>query len=82
MKIGDNSNLQDNVVVHVAKNNPTNKPFPVIIGNNVTVGHGALLHACTVGDGSLVGMGATLLDGVQVSLRSSLNLTWAELILV
>ena len=41
-------------------------PFPCVVGNYVTVGHGAILHACTVGDESLIGMGATVLDGAVV----------------
>lgn len=112
--IGERTNIQDNVVIHVARHTPCEAaaaertpgpaaaslfagslaslacrqgcapapyltPFPssarprtaassqpraTVIGNNVTVGHGALIHAATVGDGCLVGMGATLLDGV------------------
>lgn len=52
--IGDKTNIQDNVVVHVAKHSLTSKTAPTIIGNAVTVGHGATLHACTIGDGCLV----------------------------
>lgn len=63
--VGDNTNLQDGVVVHVAKT-ALGSPAPTIIGHNVTVGHAAILHACTIGDGSLVGMGATLCDGSKV----------------
>ncbi|GBF89259.1 gamma carbonic anhydrase, mitochondrial [Raphidocelis subcapitata] len=63
--IGERTNIQDNVVIHVAKHTPASStPRATKIGSNVTVGHGALVHACTVGDGCLVGMGATLLDGV------------------
>ncbi len=58
--VGHHTNIQDNSVVHLADK------FPCIVGNYVTVGHGAIVHACTVGDESLVGMGATLLDGVVV----------------
>ncbi|KAK9829503.1 hypothetical protein WJX72_006243 [[Myrmecia] bisecta] len=66
IRVGENTNIQDGVIVHVAKNNPQNKPAPTLIGSNVTVGHGAIVHACTIEDGALVGMGATLLDGVTV----------------
>ena len=60
IRIGENSNLQDNVVVH------TDDSYPVTVGKNVTVGHGAILHGCTVGDGALIGMGAVLLNGCAV----------------
>jgi len=58
--IGHHTNIQDNSVLHLADD------FPCIIGNYVTVGHGAILHACTIGDEVLVGMGATVLDGAVV----------------
>eukprot|EP00884_Botryococcus_braunii_P011654 jgi/Botrbrau1/2048/Bobra.0047s0024.2 len=64
--IGENSTILDGVIVHVAKHNPQGREAPTVIGNNVTIGHGATLHAVTVEDGSLVGMGAILLDGVKV----------------
>lgn len=66
ISIGTGTNIQDNSVVHVAKSNLAGKVLPTIIGNNVTVGHAAILHACSVEDESFVGMGATLLDGVVV----------------
>ena len=58
--IGEGSNVQDNCVVH------TSKGHPVIIGSNVSVGHGAILHGCTLGDQVLVGMGAIILNGAKV----------------
>jgi carbonic anhydrase/acetyltransferase-like protein (isoleucine patch superfamily) len=58
--IGDRSNIQDNCVVH------TSRGFPVIIGMDVSVGHGAILHGCSLGDRVLVGMGAIILNGAQV----------------
>ena len=58
--IGEGSNVQDNCVVH------TSKGHPVIIGSNVSVGHGAILHGCTLCDQVLVGMGAIVLNGVKV----------------
>jgi len=58
--IGDRSNVQDNCVVH------TSRGFPVIIGNDVSVGHGAILHGCTLGDQVLVGMGSIVLNGAKV----------------
>lgn len=60
IRIGDGSNLQDGVVVHVNTNQPC------VVGRDVTVGHRAILHGCTVGDGSLIGMGAILLNGSEV----------------
>jgi carbonic anhydrase/acetyltransferase-like protein (isoleucine patch superfamily) len=54
--LGEGSNIQDNVVVHCDAGKPTT------LGANVSVGHGAVLHGCTVEDGSLIGMGATVLN--------------------
>ncbi len=58
--IGDGSNLQDGCIVH------SNKGEGVSIGDNVTVGHGAILHGCTIESGVLIGMGAVILDGAVV----------------
>ncbi len=58
--VGEGSNIQDNAVVHLADD------FPALIGSHVTVGHSAIVHACTVGDETLVGMGATILDGAVI----------------
>lgn len=58
--IGKGSNVQDNAVVHV------DKGFPVKIGENVTIGHGAIVHGCTVGNNVLVGMGAIILNGAKI----------------
>jgi len=58
--IGDRSNIQDNCVVH------TSKGFPVTLGKDVSVGHGAILHGCSIGDRVLVGMGAIVLNGAKV----------------
>lgn len=66
IRVGSGTNIQDNSLVHVAKSNLAGKVLPTIIGNNVTVGHGATLHGCTVEDEAFVGMGAVLLDGVIV----------------
>ncbi|UWQ13003.1 gamma carbonic anhydrase family protein [Aliiroseovarius sp. M344] len=54
------TNVQENSVLH------TDLGFPLTIGENVTVGHKAMLHGCTVGDGSLIGMGATVLNGAKI----------------
>lgn len=60
IEIGHHTNIQDNVVVHLADE------FPCLIGNWVTVGHSAVVHACTVGDESLIGIGAVVLDGAKI----------------
>jgi len=62
--IGHHTNVQDNSVLHLADE------YPCVLGNYVTVGHGAIVHACTVQDEVLVGMGAILLDGVVVGEQS------------
>lgn len=58
--IGRGSNIQDNAVVHV------DEGFPVHIGEDVTVGHGAIVHGCTIGDRTLIGMGAVILNGAVI----------------
>ena len=58
--IGRGSNVQDNCVLH------TDPGFPLTIGPEVTVGHLAMLHGCTIGEGSLVGIGAVVLNGAKV----------------
>lgn len=58
--IGENSNIQDNSVIH------SDPGQPVIIGDNVTVGHKVILHSTTVGDGTLVGMGSILLNRSRI----------------
>ena len=71
--IGARTNVQDNSVLHVAR--PTNNQpdgFALNIGDEVTVGHGAILHACTIGDRCLVGMGATVMDGATLGADSIL----------
>jgi carbonic anhydrase/acetyltransferase-like protein (isoleucine patch superfamily) len=60
ISLGEGSNLQDNVTVHVESTNP------VVIGAGVSVGHGAVLHGCTIGDDCLVGMSATVLTGAVI----------------
>lgn len=62
--VGHHSNIQDNCVLHLADE------LPCVVGNYVTVGHSAVLHACTVCDESLIGMGSVILDGAVVGERS------------
>lgn len=58
--IGENSNVQEGTVMH------TDPGHPLVVGRDVTVGHQAMLHGCTVGDGSLVGIGAVILNGARI----------------
>ena len=58
--IGENTNIQDNAVLH------TSHDLPLVLGRGVTVGHGAILHSCTVEDNVLIGMGAIVLDGAVI----------------
>ncbi|SHH14149.1 gamma carbonic anhydrase family protein [Tepidibacter thalassicus] len=58
--IGNNTNIQDGTVVHISKDNKTE------IGNYVTIGHKATIHACKIGNYSLMGMGAIILDGAEI----------------
>ncbi|WP_156759637.1 gamma carbonic anhydrase family protein [Microbacterium karelineae] len=58
--IGRGSNLQDNVTVHVDAQHPT------VLGEFVSVGHGAVVHGCEIGDGSLIGMGSVVLSGARI----------------
>jgi len=61
IRIGRRTNIQDNSVVHV-----THDTHPTVIGDNVTVGHRVVLHGCTLGNNILVGMGAIIMDGVEI----------------
>ena len=64
IKIGENSNIQDNAPVHVGMKDAA------VIGNGVTVGHNALVHGATVGDNALIGMGSVVLDGAVIGENS------------
>ncbi|HLX55294.1 MAG TPA: gamma carbonic anhydrase family protein [Aquella sp.] len=67
IEIGENTNIQDLTMLHVTHYNPgISSESPLFIGNNVTVGHNCCLHACTIMDNVLVGMGSTLLDNCIV----------------
>lgn len=61
IRIGKNTNVQDNCTIHV-----THLDWPTVIGENVTIGHGAIVHGCTVENGALIGMGSRVLDGAVV----------------
>ena len=62
--VGEGSNIQDNAVVHLADD------LDAMIGAWCTIGHAAIVHACTIGDECLIGMGATVLDGANIGTRS------------
>lgn len=64
IRVGARSSVQDNCVVHVSARGPT------IIGAGVTVGHGAVMESCVVGDGALIGMNAVLLQGARIGERA------------
>ena len=67
VQIGARTNVQDGTIIHVSHHSPFNKAgFPTLIGEGVTVGHGCIIHACSIGDYSLIGMGACILDGARV----------------
>jgi len=67
IKIGDNTNIQDNSVLHVSHDGPFNpNGFNLTIGNNVTVGHRVILHGCHIANSCLIGMGSTIMDGAII----------------
>jgi carbonic anhydrase/acetyltransferase-like protein (isoleucine patch superfamily) len=67
IRIGERTNVQDGSVLHVTRKSAQNpEGFPLIIGDDVTVGHKCMLHGCTLGSRILVGMGAIIMDGVVV----------------
>ncbi|MDH5765937.1 MAG: gamma carbonic anhydrase family protein [Gammaproteobacteria bacterium] len=67
IRIGDRTNIQDGCVLHVTHDGPLSPGgFALSIGNDVTVGHNAVLHACTIEDNCLIGMGSVVLDGAVI----------------
>ena len=62
--VGHHTNIQDNAVLHLSD------VLPCVLGNRVTIGHSAIVHACKIGDEVLVGMGAVILDGVVIGKQS------------
>jgi carbonic anhydrase/acetyltransferase-like protein (isoleucine patch superfamily) len=72
--IGSGTNIQDGSVLHVTQPNETHpQGLSLNIGSRVTVGHGVILHACTIEDLVLVGMGATVMDGAVVRARTMIG---------
>ena len=70
IRIGARSNVQDGAILHVAHVGPYSPGYPLLIGDDVTIGHAAIVHACEVGDGCLIGMNATILDGAVIGKHS------------
>ena len=60
ISLGAGTNIQENSILH------TDPGFPLSVGKNCTIGHGAILHGCEIGDNSLIGMGATILNGAKI----------------
>ena len=60
ISVGERSNIQDNCIVHM------DADFPVTIGNQVTVGHKAVLHGCTIGNNALIGINSVIMNGVEI----------------
>ena len=58
--IGDNTNIQDNSCLHI------DLPYPMRIGNGVTIGHGCIIHGCIIDDDSLIGMGSIIMNGAHI----------------
>lgn len=67
IRIGERTNIQDGSILHVTHKNEQNpEGYPLIIGNDVTIGHKVMLHGCTIHDKVLVGMGSIILDGAVI----------------
>ena len=64
IRVGEGTNIQDNAIVHLADD------YGAYIGKWCTIGHAAIIHACTIGDECLIGMGATVLDGAKIGAQS------------
>lgn len=63
IEVGARTNIQDGAVVHMDKN------YPAIIGDDVTIGHGAIIHGCTIEEGAMISMGAIILTGAKIGAR-------------
>ncbi|RFF27396.1 MULTISPECIES: gamma carbonic anhydrase family protein [unclassified Wenzhouxiangella] len=68
IRVGARTNIQDGTICHVTHDGPyTPGGLPLELGADITVGHGAILHACSIGDRCLIGMGALVLDGAEIA---------------
>lgn len=72
IKIGNNTNVQDLTMIHVwhREEGIENSGFPAIIGQNVTIGHSCIIHACNINDNCLIGMGSIIMDGAEIGKNS------------
>ncbi len=66
IRIGKRTNVQDGSIVHVTHESEYSNGYSCLIGDDVTIGHSCIIHACSIGDLCLIGMGSVLLDGVEV----------------
>src|SRR5690606_39020689 len=68
IRVGARTSVQDGSIVHVTHDGPFTRPggFPTRIGDDTTIGHGVILHGCSIGNFCLIGMGAVVLDGAVV----------------
>ncbi len=66
ISIGSNTNIQDGTIIHVSSSTKNQPGAPTIIGDNVTIGHRALIHGCTIENNCLIAMGAIVLDGAHI----------------
>lgn len=74
IKIGDRTNIQDGSIIHVSHDGPISPGgYPTIVGDDVTIGHGVMLHGCTIGNACLIGMRSTVLDGAIINQHSMLG---------
>lgn len=68
IRVGDRTSIQDGCVLHITHAGPYNEDgWPLTIGDDVTIGHNATLHGCTLGNRILIGMGATVMDGATIA---------------
>ena len=67
IELGERSQIQDNATLH------TDPGFPMVIGSNCVIGHNVILHGCTIGDDSLIGMGAIVMNGARIGA----NIAWS-----
>ena len=70
IKVGKNTNIQDGTIIHVSSygfSATGRSGFPTVIGDNVTIGHNATIHACKIGNNALIGMGAIILDNAMIN---------------
>ncbi len=67
IRVGARTNIQDGTICHVTHDGPYSPGgLPLVLGEDITVGHAAILHACTIGDRCLIGMGALVMDGARI----------------